>query len=306
VETHGFDFYALGSDCSLQFVTPSRAHAQDAAVAVEREVGRIEGRYSRYRPDSELSRINKAAAAGGTVVVDAETAGLLDYAYECFRISKGLFDITSGVLRKAWNFRECSLPDDQTISELLPRIGFDKVEWNNPELTFTVRGMELDLGGLGKEYAVDRAAEIAVAMGIEHGLVDFGGDIRVIGPHAGGPAWRIGVRHPRRSDALMTTFELKSGALATSGDYEKYIEVCGRRYCHILNPRSGWPAQGLQSVTVICDECLVAGSLATIAMLMGKDGADWLRSLNVRCVAMDEDGAMIGTEATGSEFTYLR
>lgn len=296
MDTHGFDFYALGSDCALQLITKSRALAQDAAIAVEREVGRIEARYSRYRPDSELSRINKVAASGGSVVVDAETAGLIDYAYECFRRSNGLFDITSGLLREAWNFRSVRPPTEQTISVLLPRIGLDKIEWENPRLTFTTPGMELDLGGLGKEYAADRAAEIAAAIGIEHGLLDFGGDIRVIGPRPGGEPWRIGIRHARRPDTLMTSTELRSGALATSGDYEKFIEADGRRYCHIINPHSGRPAQGLQSVTVICNECLVAGSLATTAMLMGKDGADWLRSLNVRYIAMDECGATIGTE----------
>src|ERR1700739_4109845 len=113
MDGHRFEFYALGSDCSLQLITPLRTVAENAAVAVEREVGRIEARYSRYRPDSELSRINDIAAIGGSVVVDAETAGLIEYAYACFRKSNGLFDITSGLLRKAWNFRLGVLPTEE-------------------------------------------------------------------------------------------------------------------------------------------------------------------------------------------------
>src|ERR1700739_289491 len=304
MDGHRFEFYALGSDCSLQLITPFRSLAEDAAVAGEREVARIEARYSRYRPDSELSRINDIAAIGGSLVVDAETAGLIEYACACFRKSNGLFDITSGLLRKAWNFRVGALPTEAMIAELLPRIGLNKIGWGNPRLTFGTAAMELDLGGIGKEYAADRAAQIAGAMGIEHGLVNLGGDIRVIG--SGGRPWRIGIRHPRDPDALMIAVELTSGGLATSGDYERFIEVDGRRYRHILNPRTGWPLEGLQSVTVIGDDCLVAGSLATIAMLRGYDGCAWLRSLGVRHVIMDEHGSISGTEAITPDLTPWR
>lgn len=301
MDGHFFEFYALGTDCSLQLITPSRSVAEDAAVAVEREVARIEARYSRYRPDSELSRINNIAAVGGSLVLDAETAGLIEYAYACFRKSDGLFDITSGLLRKAWNFGLGTLPTEKMIAELLPRIGLSKVEWSNPRLTFGTAGMELDLGGIGKEYAADRAAQIAGTMGIGHGLVNLGGDVRVIG--LDGPPWRIGIRHPRHSDALMITVKLAFGGIATSGDYARFIEVDGRRYCHILDPRSGWSVQGLQSVTVIGDDCLVAGSLATMAMLKGYEGSNWLRSLGVRHIVMDDRGGIGGTEVMTTDLT---
>jgi thiamine biosynthesis lipoprotein len=303
MDRHFFEFYALGSDCSLQFVAPFRSVAEDAAVAVEREVARIETRYSRYRPDSELSRINNIASIGGSVDVDAETAGLIEYAYACFRRSDGLFDITSGLLRKAWNFHAGALPTEKIIAELLPRIGLNKIEWSNPRLTFGAAGMELDFGGIGKEYAADRAAQIASASGIEGGLVNLGGDVRVIG--RGELPWTIGIRHPRRSDASIGTLELLSGGLATSGDYERFVEVEGRRYCHILDPRSGWPVQGLQSATVIGDDCLVAGSLATMAMLKGYEGSAWLRSLGVRHVVVDDGGRISGTEKMTANPTPL-
>ncbi|HEY2137303.1 MAG TPA: FAD:protein FMN transferase [Xanthobacteraceae bacterium] len=289
-------FFALGSDCALQIDAHRETDAAAAAEAAMQEVARIEARYSRYRPDSELSRINAIANEGGSVDLDPETAGLIDYAVGCFHKSDGLFDITSGLLRRAWDFASGRLPDPERVAALLPRIGLDKTVWASPRLTFATAGMELDFGGIGKEYAVDRAAGICRAMGIEHGLVDLGGDIRPIGPRPDGGPWRVGIRHPRDPSVAMTEIELVSQALATSGDYERFVEVDGRRYCHILDPRTGWPVRGLASVSVITADCLVAGSLATTAMLKGRGGVAWLASLGVRHVTMDETGRLGGTE----------
>ena len=291
-----YRFFALGSDCELQIFADREDIAHQAAIAAQQEIVRIEMRYSRYRPESEMSRLNAIARSGGSVEVDAETAGLLDYARACFAKSDGLFDITSGLLRKAWDFSSGRLPDDAAMAALLPRIGFDKILWEAPRLTFTIPDMEIDFGGIGKEYAADRAAEICRAMGVQAGLVDLGGDIRLIGSRPGGDPWRIGIRHPRRPSEPIAIVELHSGALATSGDYERFIEVEGRRYCHILNPRTGFPTQDLSSVSVIADACLVAGSAATIAMLKGRDGPAWLHARGLRHVVIDAQGKVGGTE----------
>lgn len=298
-----FEFFALGSDCVLRLFAENDAEAQRAASAAMDEIARIEARYSRYRPDSELSRINLIAKAGGNLDVDPETAGLLDYAYAAFRKSEGLFDVTSGLLRRAWDFSSSRIPSDREIASLLTRIGLDQVVWESPRLTFKIPGMELDFGGIGKEYAADRAAGICRAMGVQCGLVDLGGDIKLLGPRPEGRPWRIGIRHPRDKSTVMTTIELVSGALATSGDYERFVEVEGQRYCHLLNPRTGWPVRGLSSVSVITEECLVAGSLATIAMLKGRDGIAWLHSLGVGYIYMDEDGNVGGTEISADRIT---
>jgi thiamine biosynthesis lipoprotein len=153
-----YRFFALGSDCVLRLFAGQKAVAHEAAAAASNEIARIEARYSRYRSDSELSRINAVGKVGGSVDVDAETAGLIDYAYASYQKSDGLFDITSGLLRGAWDFSSGNLPSRDAIAELLPRIGLDKVGWSAPRLTFEIAGMELDLGGIGKEYAVDRGA----------------------------------------------------------------------------------------------------------------------------------------------------
>ena len=289
-------FYAMGSDCAVRLCGETAAEVERFAAAAEQEIRRIEARYSRYRGDSELARINQVAAAGGSIDIDAETAGLMAYAKACFAGSDGAFDITSGLLRTVWDFSSSRLPDQGSLDAVLPFIGLDKVEFSNGRLHFGKAGIELDFGGLGKEYAADRAAEICIDLGARHGFIDLGGDIRVIGPQPDGLPWKIGIRHPRDAGRLSAEIALAGGALATSGDYERFIEVDGRRYCHILDPRTGWPAQGLASVTVISERCLVAGSLSTAAMLKAKDGAAWLQGLGVRHIAIDANGKYCGTE----------
>ena len=221
---------------------------------------------------------------------------MIDYAFACFAKSEGLFDITSGLLRAVWNFSKPQLPDQADIEALLPRIGLDKVTWMQGCLSFARSGMELDFGGIGKEYAADRAAEVCLGLGMRHGFVDLGGDIRVIGPQIGGAPWRIGIRHPRDPEIVMTEVALTAGALATSGDYERFIDVDGRRYCHILDPKTGRPVHGLSSVTVMADRCLIAGTMSTVAMLKGRDGSAWLQKLGLRYVAVDDRGQGTGTE----------
>ena len=237
------------------------------------------------------------AAAGGAIDVDTETAALLDYADTCHRQSGGLFDISSGLLRQAWRFGSGSLPDAAQVEALLQRIGWQRVVWNAPRLAFRSAGMELDFGGIVKEYAVDRAAALLAQAGVRHGFVNLGGDLRVIGPQADGTPWRIGVRHPRDPDALLTTLELAGGALASSGDYERCIVVDGVRYGHILNPRTGWPVRTLAAVSVVAPHCVVAGSAATIAMLKEGDGPAWLQEMQLPCLWVTVDGVVGGSLA---------
>lgn len=296
-ELYSFQFSAMGTVCVLHLYARDKAQAEAVSQAAIAEVLRIEARYSRYRDDSVLSGINRVAGTGGTIAVDVETAGLLDYAYACHEKSGGLFDITSGALRNAWDFLSESVPEQSAIKRLLPLVGLDKVSWNNPSLTFLVPGMQLDFGGIGKEYAADQAAAVCVSLGIEHGLVDLGGDICVLGPHPNHEPWHIEIRHPRNPDTFMATIEVGRGAIASSGDYERYIEVGGERYCHILNPLSGWPVRGLSSVSILAGQCLVAGSVSTIAMLKGAQGMQWLKELGVQYALMGDDGNMEGSSA---------
>jgi len=284
-------FPAMGSACAL--------HLYDAptsvAVAAEAEVLRIEHRYSRYRPDSLLSQINRVAAVGGNLEVDDETAALLDFAFACHRKSGGLFDVTTGILRRAWIFPGGPVPAPAEIDRWLPFVGLDKVRWDRPRLSFPVSGLELDLGGIGKEYAADQAATVCAEAGICHGLVDLGGDIRIIGPRPDGTPWTIHVRNPLSPGSSLAQIKLSSGGLATSGDYERCLTDGNGRLGHILNPRTGRPVQGLSSVSVAAPSCLVAGGVASIAMLKGSAGADWLRGLGLSCLWAENNGQTGGT-----------
>lgn len=287
----------MGSPCELQVFACDADAARRAIAAVTADVERLEGRYSRYRDTSLLSRINRVAAEGGSIDVDAETRGLVDYAATCFEQSGGLFDITSGLLRKAWNFKSGRLPEPARVAALLPHVGWDKLVWDAPTLRFPRPGMELDFGGIVKEYAADRAATLCREHGIAGGLVNLGGDIGVVGPRPDGDAWRIGLRHPRAEEATMGVVQLRCGGLATSGDYERCLVVDGKRYGHVLNPRTGQPVAHLASVTVHADHCVVAGSASTIAMLKEVEGPAWLASLGLPHFWVTGDGRCGGSLA---------
>jgi len=289
------EFKAMGTLCDIQLFARTKAKARHTADAAIADVQRLETLYSRYKTDSFLSEINRVAAAGGSITVDEETASLLDYAVTCYEQSDGLFDITSGILRRAWKFDQGKLPEQSLIDGLLDKVGWHKVCWKRPVLTFSVPGMEIDFGGVVKEYAVDRAAALCYAQGIKHGVVNLGGDIKVIGPRADGSPWHIGIRHPRGKDALLDTLLLYEGALASSGDYERCIMVNGIRYGHVLNPKTGWPVRHLAAVSVVGEFCVVAGSASTIAMLKEDEGTDWLQDLGLPHLWVDVHGETGGT-----------
>lgn len=291
-----FAFQAMGSPCEIQIdgAPPGAAAAADRAIA---DVRRLEARYSRYRADSFLSEINRVAASGGSIEVDPETAGLLDYSEACYQESEGRFDITSGVLRKAWRFQGGGLPDAALIESLLAHVGWSRLRWQKPRLEFPEPGLELDLGGVVKEFAADRAATILTESGVTHAMINLGGDIRVAGPRADGAPWKIGVRDPRKADGLLQTLELQRGAVTTSGDYERCLVVDGVRYGHVLDPRTGWPVRGIASVTVLADFCVVAGSASTIAMLHESRASEWLTSLGLAHLWVTTDGEIGGSLA---------
>jgi len=288
---HRFVFRAMACDNELQLVGDAAAAAR-MAEQVMAEVRRIEAKYSRYRADSVVARIN-GGAGGEPVTIDLETERLLDYAHAAWLQSGGRFDITSGVLRQVWDFRRARLPDDALLARALRRIGWDKVERGPGWVRLPEAGMELDFGGFGKEYAVDSTADLCLAAGWRQGLVNLGGDLRVLGPQADGRPWRICLRHPRAPEQVLATVLLSEGGLASSGDYERYMDVAGRRYCHILDPHSGYPSQGWQSVSVTATRCLLAGTVSTVAMLHdAAGGLDWLRRCGQPYLAVAVDGSV--------------
>ncbi len=274
-----FEFDAMSSVCEIRLDDARGEGEPVLALAAEQaisEVRRIEVAFSRYRADSIVSRINAAAGGPDVVGVDDETASLLNFAAQLHAFSDGLFDITSGVLRRVWDFKAQRVPDEAALQQVLPLIGWSQVEWTGQTIRLPRAGMEVDFGGFGKEYAADRAMAVLHATGQRHGYVNLGGDIRVLGPRADGSAWRFGIQHPRHDEGTIASVELREGALATSGDYERYFEQAGRRYCHILDPHTGWPVTHWASVSVTAPACVAAGALTTIAMLKGASAPEFL------------------------------
>ena len=298
MQRYTFPFRAMACDNMIELYAGSRDEAARAAQAAMAEVRRIEAKYSRYLDDSVVSGLNRAAGVAA-VEVDAETAQLLDFADACYHQSDGLFDITSGVLRRVWNYKADRPPTAAAIKPLLPLIGWTQIlriraATGQTNVYLSQPGMEIDFGGFGKEYAADRAAAMLLSYGVRHAFVNLGGDVVVTGPHATGEPWQLGIRHPRDDRKCLMTLPIASGAVATSGDYERYLDFEGQRYSHILNPKTGESVNGLQSVTVLAPSCLVAGSMSTIAMLLGPTaGASWLAHSGARYWAVAPDGSPI-------------
>jgi thiamine biosynthesis lipoprotein len=306
MQLHRFLFRAMAAENELQLWADDASLAGRAADAAMGDVLRIEAKYSRYRDDSMVTRINRAAGRQA-VAIDGETAALLAYADRCHALSDGLFDITSGVLRRIWDFKRTppALPSPADIAQTLALIDWASVEWSEHSIRLPVPRMEIDFGGIGKEYAADRAATICQEHGIAHGLVNLAGDIRILGPNPDGTPWRIGIRQPRpyanEGVAAIAGIDVSSGAIATSGDYERYLEVDNRRYCHIMNPRTGWPVSHWRSITVLAPLCVVAGACATIAMLFESRAAAFLETQSVHWLGISTDGASFGAGAGAAD-----
>ena len=289
------EFQAMASPCSLQLVGGSDAAMSAAADAAMQEVHRIEHKYSRYRSDSIISRINRAAGLQA-IEIDAETAGLLQFADQLWRLSDGLFDITSGVLRTVWDFKKARLPSPAALAQALARIGWDKVVLTPNAVQLLEKDMELDFGGFGKEYAADRAAAVIKSHGVQHALINLGGDLHALRDPSliDATPWNVAIQHPRPPAGQPLTnvagLQLAEGGLATSGDYERFFIRDGQRYCHILNPITGWPVAHFQSVSVVAPNATTAGALATIAMLKGASATQWLDAQGAAYLAINDEG----------------
>jgi thiamine biosynthesis lipoprotein len=273
-------FSAMASPCEVRIDNPDPILAEKLGRIAEAEAKRIEAKFSRYRDDSVVGRIN--ASGGKPVIVDEETAALLDYAASCHSLSEGRFDVTSGVLRRIWKFDGSdNVPTKRQVAEILPLIGWDKVIWRRPELILP-DGMEIDLGGLGKEYAVDSAMIAVTRESDVPVMVNFGGDLRVSGPRTGNRRWRVAIESVD-GGASSARLEISCGALTTSGDARRYLLKDGVRYSHILDPRKGWPVRNPpHSVTVAAPTCMEAGILSTFAMLQGRKAEAFLRREGVQ------------------------
>lgn len=271
----------MASPCELLLDSTDPVLLPQCAALAQHEALRIERAYSRYRDDNLIHRIN--TAQGAAVEVNDELADLIDYAVTLHALSDGMFDLTSGVLRRLWRFDGSGQrPDDAAVRALLDHVGWHRVRWQRPVLQLPA-GMEIDLGGIGKEYAVDRVCSRLAQQTDVAFLVNFGGDLRARGPRGNGEPWHVGLEKPDNDRIALTELPLQSGAIATSGDARRSFVENGIRYGHILNPKTGYPVRGApRSITVLAATCIEAGALATLAMLQGDAAEHFLNGQGVR------------------------
>lgn len=272
-------FRAMASICEILIDTDDEANAMSLVKLAQSETQRIESKFSRYRSDNIVYEINNSH--GASVQLDDETSALIDYSQLCYQLSEGLFDITSGVLRRVWKFDGSDkIPDSQSVSALLPLVGWHLVKWHKPFLDLP-QGMEIDLGGIGKEYAVDKVLSLLKEKTDAPLLINFGGDLVVSGAQRNGQAWQVGIETPDKNGETRSVLEISAGALATSGDAKRFLMRDGKRYGHILNPKTGYPIEDApRSITVAGSSCIQAGTLSTLALLQGRHAETFLQEQN--------------------------
>lgn len=265
--------------------------AIDAAIA---EVKRIEELLSTFKDSSQTSLINQYAGVK-PVQVDQEVIDLIQRAQKISDITQGAFDISYGSIDKSlWNFdvNMTSLPDFETALQSVSLINYQNViiDAENRTVMLKNEGMRIGFGGIGKGYAADKAKQVLQNMGIEHGIVNAAGDLITWGLQAAGKPWTIGIADPDQSDRPFSALNISNMAVATSGNYEKYATINGRRYSHTIDPKTGLPVSGIKSVSVICPSAELADALATPVIVMGAQvGLDMINQLRqVACIIIDD------------------
>ncbi len=266
-------FKAMGTQCQVDFACSSGPRAREFKAEVLAWVESFEARFSRFRPDSLVSRVNALAGREG-VDLDEEAESLFGLVDWYHWSTGGLFDPSALPLLALWDYHNPSakVPDAVAVKAALAKVGWKKVVHRDRKLMLPEPGMGIDVGGIGKEYAVDSVLQMGVARGFPSVHVNFGNDLRVAGPAPQGGPWLVGLEDPRTPGECWGGVAVTRQAVTTSGDYLRFFSAEGRRFGHILDPRTGWPvSNGCQSVTVVAPTCTEAGILSTTAFILGQD-----------------------------------
>ena len=284
----------MGTAIRVELWSDDKVSGEAAIDAVMEEMHRIDREMSPYKPESELSRINREAA-DHPVPISAEMFDILSRSIEFSKLSGGAFDITFSSVGYKYDYRRHHKPTDSEIEKALPRINYRHLLLDKDKQTirFSRPGTRIDLGGIGKGYAVDNCIALLKKRGITHALVTAGGDSRVLGDREGRP-WMVGIRDPRRKDNVVAVIPLINSAISTSGDYERFFEVDGVRYHHILNPKTGRSATGVHSASVIGPDATTTDGLTKPVFILGPEkGLQLIESIpGVDAVIIDAEGRM--------------
>jgi thiamine biosynthesis lipoprotein len=290
----------MGTEVTVTVVARTAGEGERAIDAAMTEIKRLDAMMSLYKDNSEITGVNLAAGKR-PVRVSPEMIEVAAEAEKIARLSNGAFDVTIGPLVVLWQMglKEGKVPTDEEIKRILPRVGYRNIVIDKKASTLFLKkpDMIMDFGGCAKGYAADKAAEVLRKQGIRNGIVAIAGDIRAMGRREDGKPWRIGVQHPREAGKTLTVLELSDKSISTSGDYERFQIVKKKRYHHILDPRTGRPSHGMESVTIIGDRGAVIDPLTTALFILGPEkGMKIVKDLGCDAIFVDDKGRVAATE----------
>jgi FAD:protein FMN transferase len=285
----------MGNRFELSVVSDNESEAFEKMALAVAEISRIEKLLTTFSDDSQTNRINKQAGIA-PVPVDRETFELIQRSKKISDITQGAFDITYGsVDKKLWNFDQhmTSLPDADTARNAVHLINYKNVLLDNEKCTVFLKekGMRIGFGGIGKGYAAERAKKILQEAGVENGIVNAAGDLTAWGHQPNGEEWTIGIADPNAARTPFSYLSVTNIAIATSGNYEKYVIIGGKRYSHTIDPKTGLPVSGIKSVSILSPNAEIADAMATPVMIMGiKAGLDMVNQVKgLACIIVDDD-----------------
>lgn len=288
----------MGSRFDITIVAQDSALAETCIDTVINEVTRIENLISDWKPESQVSLINSNAGIR-PVKVDREVFELAQRALNFSRITKGAFDISFAAMDKIWKFdgSMTEMPSPKAIKKSVEKVGYKNIILDSVHSTIFLQleGMKIGFGALGEGYAADRCRDMMIARGVKAGIVNGSGDMSAWGKQPDGSDWKIGITNPMHRDAIFVVVPLHQGAVVTSGSYEKFVVFNGKRYAHIINPATGYPATGLCSVTVFGPSAETANGFSTSLMVLGKQ--EGLHLINqypaFKCIMITDDGNVL-------------
>lgn len=288
----------MGNRFELSVVSDSEKWANEKIDVGIDEIKRIEKLLTTFSDDSETNQVNKNAGIM-PVTVSRETFNLIQRSIRISEVTQGAFDITYGSIdKRLWNFDQnmTSLPDKATAKKMVRLINFRNIVLNDEKCTVFLReeGMRIGFGGIGKGYAAERAKQVMKEQGVESGVVNASGDLNAWGIQPNGNKWTVGIANPDSSHEVFSYMTISDLAVATSGNYEKFIMVDGKKYSHTINPRTGLPVTGIKSVTIITTNAEIADAMATPVMIMGiNTGLDLINQMkNIEAVIIDDDNKL--------------
>lgn len=290
----------MGTPLEMTIDAPTPEKAAEVFEAIEKEMRRLEDMMSEWRPGSKISEVNGRAGAS-PVEVGQELFSVISAAMKVSEITGGAFDITWAAMRGLWDFRPGHelLPGEAEVAARVGLVDYRQVFLDPERRTVQLgkKGMAIGLGGIAKGYAVDRAMETAAGAGITNAIIRAGGDMRVQGRPSGKGGWEVGIQDPREEGAMLGRLTLTDISISTSGDYERSFVKDGVRYHHIMDPRTGWPAKGARSVTVIGPDTMTTDALSTAIFVLGPDEGLALaeRLFGVEAVVVDASGGVLST-----------